>query len=141
MANGAEDPTLLGAAAHAAMGDRARPVPSLVIHGDADPTVAPVNAEQLLRQAMTANALAGGHAHDPARPSETERGRAPGGHAFTRSRWRDPDGSLRHETLLVHGLGHAWSGGAAGASHTDPRGPDATDAICRFFAATASGVG
>ena len=41
-----------------------------------------------------------------------------------------------HELLKVDGLGHAWSGGAAGGSYTDPRGPDATEAIWRFFART-----
>jgi poly(3-hydroxybutyrate) depolymerase len=46
-----------------------------------------------------------------------------------------------HELLQVDGLGHAWSGGAPGGSHTDPRGPDATEAIWRFFAqATAAGA-
>jgi poly(hydroxyalkanoate) depolymerase family esterase len=137
MARGGEDPTMQGPAAHAAMGHHARPVPSLVIHGDADATVAPVNAEQVLRQSMAANRLAapGVWEHDANAPTETERRHAEGGHAFTRSRWRGPDGALRHELLLVHGLGHAWSGGAPGGSYTDPQGPDATEAICRFFAA------
>jgi poly(3-hydroxybutyrate) depolymerase len=38
-----------------------------------------------------------------------------------------------HELLKVDGLGHAWSGGAPGGSYTDPRGPDATEVIWRFF--------
>jgi poly(hydroxyalkanoate) depolymerase family esterase len=134
MANGSEDPTRLGTAAHAAMGPHARPVPSMVVHGDADPTVAPVNAEQVLRQSMDANRLSGGAALDPGAPTEIERGRAGGGHAFTRSGWKDDRGRLVHERLVVHGLGHAWSGGLSGGSHTDPRGPDATEAIWRFFA-------
>ena len=41
---------------------------------------------------------------------------------------------LMHERLIVDGMGHAWSGGAPGSSYTDPRGPDATEAIWRFFA-------
>ena len=67
---------MLGPAAHAAMGDRARPVPGMVIHGDVDPTVAPVNADQLLGQLMHANRLAapGRPAHDPDRPSEVVAG-------------------------------------------------------------------
>jgi poly(hydroxyalkanoate) depolymerase family esterase len=139
MANGSEDPAMLGPAAHAAMGERARPVPSMVVHGDADPTVAPVNGEQVLRQSMAVNRLAGGAALDPGAPTEIERGRAPDGHAFTRSRWADDRGRLVHERLIVHGLGHAWSGGLPGGSHTDPRGPDASEAILRFFERLAAG--
>ncbi len=58
MARGAGDPAARGRAAHAAMGDLARPVPSIVIHGSADPTVAPINGDQVLAQSMAANRLA-----------------------------------------------------------------------------------
>ncbi len=105
---------------------REQPVPSLVIHGSADRTVAPVNGEQVLRQAM-----AGGF--DPARPTSSTRHAPAGAHAFTESRWLDARGELVHEALTVEGLAHAWSGGAPGASYSDPRGPDATAAIWRFF--------
>jgi poly(hydroxyalkanoate) depolymerase family esterase len=114
----------------------ARPVPTIVIHGSDDPTVAPVNADRVLRRSMAANRLAAVEARDldVARPSSTAHGRAGGGLAYTRSRWTDARGALMHELLMVDGLGHAWSGGTPGASHTDPRGPDATEAIVRFFA-------
>jgi poly(3-hydroxybutyrate) depolymerase len=136
MARGAEDPIAQGRAAHAAMGDLARPVPSMVIHGTADRTVAPVNADQVLEQSMTANRLAAPATCDLdiARPTTTSRGQVDGGHAYTRCQWTDRRGVLMHELLTVDGLGHAWSGGAPGGSYTDPRGPDATEAIWRFFA-------
>lgn len=136
MANGGKDPARQGRAAHAAMGDRARPVPTMVIQGSADRRVAPVNAEQVLRVSMTANRLAGGESCDVdlTRPSMTSNGRVEGGHAYTLSGWTDRHGALMHELWKVDGLGHAWSGGAPGGSHTDPRGPDATEAIWRFFA-------
>jgi poly(hydroxyalkanoate) depolymerase family esterase len=135
MARGGEDPTLLGPAAHAAMGERARGIPGMVIHGDADATVAPVNAGQILGQLMHANRLADpdGPAFHPDRPSERVRGSVAGGHGYTRSRWLDERGTPVHERLIVHGMGHAWSGGPAGGSYTDPRGPDATEGIWRFF--------
>jgi poly(3-hydroxybutyrate) depolymerase len=37
------------------------------------------------------------------------------------------------ELLRVDGLGRAWSGTAPGGSSTDPRGPDATEGLWRFF--------
>jgi poly(hydroxyalkanoate) depolymerase family esterase len=140
MARGAEgSPADPGAAVHAAMGPRARPVPSMVIHGSADRTVAPVNADQVLAQGMAANRLAAPEVGDldPARPSEIEHGQVDGGLPYARAQWRTRHGALLHERLTVEGLGHAWSGGAPGGSFTDPRGPDATEAIWRFFAEAA----
>jgi poly(hydroxyalkanoate) depolymerase family esterase len=138
MARGAADPIAQGRAAHAAMRDLARPVPSMVIHGTADDTVAPVNADQVLEQSMTANGLAAPETCDLdiARPTTSSQGHVNDGHTYTRCQWTDRRGALMHELLKVHGLGHAWSGGAPGGSYTDPRGPDATEAIWRFFAQT-----
>jgi len=119
-----------GAREHAAVPPAARParpVPTFVIHGSADETVVPRNGEQVLRQSMAAGDF------DPAHPTHTDRGRAAGGLDYVRAQWCTPDGALVYEALTVDGLGHAWSGGAPGGSFTDPRGPDATAAIWRFF--------
>jgi poly(hydroxyalkanoate) depolymerase family esterase len=113
----------------------ARPTPSIVIHGTADRTVAPANADHVLRQAMAANRLAAPEIcdFDIRRPTSSSHGRIAGGHAYTRSRWTDRRGAVMHELLEIDGLGHAWSGGAAGGSYSDPRGPNASEAIWRFF--------
>jgi poly(hydroxyalkanoate) depolymerase family esterase len=136
MARGAGDAGVQGPAAHAVMGDHARPIPSIVIHGNADRTVAPTNAIHVLRQSMAANHLAAPDTcdHDAEHPTSSWRGQADRGHPYTRSRWIDRRGVVMHELLAVDGLGHAWSGGAAGAAHTDPRGPCAAEAIWTFFA-------
>jgi poly(3-hydroxybutyrate) depolymerase len=118
------------------MGQHARPMPSIVIHGTADETVSPVNADQVLGQAIVANRLAAPQACgelDIERPSSSARGRLGGGHPYTRARWSDTGGNLVHERLMVEGLGHAWSGGAPGRPHSDPRGPNACEAIWGFF--------
>jgi poly(hydroxyalkanoate) depolymerase family esterase len=140
MARGGGDPERHGAGVRAAMGARARVVPSIVIHGEADRTVAPVNGREALAAAMAANRLAAPQTAelDPRRPAATVEGRVPGGHAYVVRKWSDRRGEPVHALLTVEGLGHAWSGGAPGASHTDPRGPDAAEAVWRFFAATAS---
>ncbi len=136
MASGAADADAHGRAARAAMGDHARPVPSIVIHGKADRTVAPANAINVLRQSMAANHLAAPETcdQDVAHPTTSWSGKVDRGHPYSRSRWTDGRGALMHELLEVDGLGHAWSGGAAGGSHSDPRGPSATEAIWEFFA-------
>jgi poly(hydroxyalkanoate) depolymerase family esterase len=140
MARCDNDADIHGHAAHAAMGHHARPVPSIVIHGSADRTVAPANATHVLRQSMAANHLAAPQNcnHTAAQPTSSWRRQDDGGHPYIQSRWMDARGALMHELLMIEGLGHAWSGGAAGGSHTDPRSLCATEAIWAFFATTSA---
>lgn len=92
--------------------------PVIVFHGDGDTTVHPRNGEQLL----------------PGMPApERETGRSPGGQAYVRQVQRDTQGLSVVEHWLVQGLGHAWSGGSAAGSYTEPRGPDASAEMLRFF--------
>ena len=96
-------------------------VPLLVIHGDADTVVAPVNAEKLI-----ASRLAAGDVTDRGRPSE--RGRV------TRTEHRTADGTVAAASLIVRGGGHAWFGGSPAGSYTDPDGPDSSTEIVTFLA-------
>lgn len=139
MGHGAATKATDGHAIYSAMGTRARPIPSLVIHGTADRTVAPENARHTLAQSMHANHLAAPQscAHDPARPTTSQHSRAEGGLFYTRNQWFDAHGALMHELIEVQDLAHAWSGGVSGGSYTDPRGPSATEAIWAFFAQAA----
>lgn len=102
-------------------------LPTIVFHGDADRTVHPRNGEQVLAAVM--NPAAGG----PAAAPLVERGVSPGGSRYTRSTYHDREGKPLAEHWLVHGAGHAWSGGDASGSYTDARGPDATREMLRFF--------
>jgi poly(hydroxyalkanoate) depolymerase family esterase len=107
-------------------------VPTIVFHGDRDAVVHPSNADRLV--ASSRMSYEHGARQGPANPRVTvERGRAPGGHAYTRAIYRDPDGQMLLENWTIHGAGHAWSGGSASGSFTDPKGPDATREMLRFF--------
>jgi poly(hydroxyalkanoate) depolymerase family esterase len=102
-------------------------LPAIVFHGDRDSTVHPSNGEALIAQ-VAPTAVSNG-------PPRVETGRAPGGHHYTRSIHFDASGRPQAEHWLVHGAGHAWSGGSAAGSYTDPKGPDASAEMLRFFAA------
>jgi poly(hydroxyalkanoate) depolymerase family esterase len=118
-----------------ATGESARIVPAIVFHGDHDKTVHPRNADHLLEHYCTAKTIcsqdeeAGGST-----PRGTVRqGQVPGGHAYTRATYHDAGGHVIVERWTVHGLGHAWSGGSFSGSYTDPKGPDASAEMVRFF--------
>jgi poly(hydroxyalkanoate) depolymerase family esterase len=97
--------------------------PTIVFHGDQDHIVHPVNGEQAAA-AGAGTAVAG---------AEVEQGQSPGGRTYTRRIWRNTSGQPVAEHWNVHGAGHAWSGGRRAGSYTDAQGPDATDAMLRFF--------
>ena len=59
-------------------------------------------------------------------------GQVPGGHAYTQTTYSD-DADVLLEQWIVHGAGHAWFGGTAGCSYTDPLGPAASAEMVRFF--------
>jgi poly(3-hydroxybutyrate) depolymerase len=98
-------------------------VPAIVFHGDRDRTVNPLNADAVVAQSVQAVALS----------QHAEQGRAAAGHAYRRTLSTDAAGRTVIEQWVVHGAGHAWSGGSAAGSYTDPRGPDATREMLRFF--------
>jgi poly(hydroxyalkanoate) depolymerase family esterase len=100
-------------------------VPTIVFHGDRDSTVHPNNGDQILQQFRRTTRT----------QAKEHRGRAPGGHGYTRTVHTDANGSDIFEHWTIHGAGHAWSGGSPAGSYTDPHGPDATREMLRFFLA------
>ena len=100
-----------------------RLVPFVVFHGDRDTTVSPRNGDDVVEQSM----------QDAALRSQVRSGQAPGGRAYSRTIYSDVTGQPVGEQWVVHGAGHAWSGGNATGSYTDPQGPDATREMLRFF--------
>jgi poly(3-hydroxybutyrate) depolymerase len=125
-------PTPWGTRAAGATGAWARVVPTIVFHGDGDMTVNVVNADHVLAPWVDANDGRDAMAGTDQRVT-VERGQVPGGHAYTRSIYHDPQGRALMEKWIVHQMGHAWSGGSASGSHTDPQGPDASVEMVRFF--------
>ena len=102
-------------------------VRTIVFHGASDKTVDPSNAEAI---------LAGARAGLSDSAHETQQDGIAGGRAYTRTVITDASGAPQAECWEIDGLGHAWSGGSPEGSYTDPRGPDASREMLRFFLAT-----
>lgn len=106
--------------------DLTRTVPMIVFHGDRDSTVNQRNAEQILNQRLSDL--------DATLPKASVRqGQVRGGRSYTHSVYRDSGGEPVAERWIVHGAGHAWSGGSPRGSYTDANGPDASMEMVRFF--------
>ena len=110
----------------------AHPVPLIVFHGDCDHTVADANADRLIEQSLQARSADGG-AGTLSPAAVITRGRVPGGHRYTRTAYQDSTGTTIAERWTIHQGGHSWSGGVPNRSYTDPRGPNATVELIRFF--------
>jgi poly(hydroxyalkanoate) depolymerase family esterase len=112
-----------------------RPVPAIVFHGDGDTTVDPCNGAAVIAQCLDDGMGTGAQGESP--QAEVQRGTVPGGRGYTRTIYRSADGAVAAEQWVVHGAAHAWSGGDAAGSYTDPSGPDASAQMLRFFSACA----
>lgn len=104
-------------------------VPLIAFHGDCDTTVAPANADRLLDQWLQGANKGRENIHNV----NVERGQVANGHAYTRSIYHDTSGQAIIEKWIVHQAGHAWSGGSSSGSYTNPKGPDASAEMMRFF--------
>jgi poly(hydroxyalkanoate) depolymerase family esterase len=112
-----------GAAARLPHHNRARTIiPTIVFHGDRDTTVNLVNGDEVITQARAAAYLR----------AEVIQSEAGGLH-YTRTAHVDESGRPVLEQWVLHGGGHAWSGGSTVGSYADPRGPDASREMIRFF--------
>jgi poly(3-hydroxybutyrate) depolymerase len=101
-------------------------VPTIVFHGDGDSIVHPRNGDELIAQWL---------AGKPTLAMTVESGPRGQRRACTRRVLRNAAGDSILEHWLIHGAGHAWSGGSEGGSHTDKHGPDASSEMLRFFLA------
>jgi poly(hydroxyalkanoate) depolymerase family esterase len=101
------------------------PVPLIVFHGDQDATVAAANADRLMASRLAVGDITG--QDGPLRMDDGN------GHPYSRTVHTNREGTAVAESWIVHGGGHAWSGGSPAGSYTDPHGPNASAEMIRFF--------
>jgi hypothetical protein len=125
--------------AYEQMGPRARVVPVMAVGSDADLAFPASCTDKALEQGLRTNNLVlsgaqeGPIALSPAAVAEKQ---VPGGHRYTVSRFRDPDGCLVGEKWIIHGMPHAWPGGTTDpeySGYTDTRAPDGAEGTWEFL--------
>jgi poly(hydroxyalkanoate) depolymerase family esterase len=105
-------------------GDGAEAGPRLIVfHGNADATVHPSNAERIIA----------GHGLSLEKTSQTEHRPAGETRGYSRRVATRDDGTHGLECWIIDGAQHAWAGGSSDGSYTDPRGPNASEAMVHFF--------
>jgi poly(hydroxyalkanoate) depolymerase family esterase len=105
------------------------PMPALLIQGEDDQVVDPVNQRQLARQWLQLNGL-------PAGPA-TRVAIKPAGRGGSRNAHEIHDYLVGRRVVLrvvrIAGLGHAWSGGDPAHAFNAKAGPDASRMVLEFF--------
>jgi poly(hydroxyalkanoate) depolymerase family esterase len=99
---------------------------TILFHGDNDPTVNVCNGVRIIEQLTTWVA-------DPGRLHARVATTQCGGRGVTVTAHRDAAENTVIEEWIIHGAGHAWSGGNPAGSFADATGPDASAEMVRFF--------
>ncbi len=118
-----------GASGAGLRADAPAPRRVIVFHGSADQTVVSGNGDAIVAQALSRHQRDGG---TPLR--RVERTGPRGGSRSARCHaWVDGNDQPMVEHWTIDQAGHAWAGGSAAGSFTDPQGPDASVQMLRFF--------
>ncbi len=107
-------------------------MPTIVFHGSADQTVNPDNGEHIIDAAIVALKDAG-ITLKKVEQAENSPGTKTGRRETLRTIYSAADGVPYVEYWEVGSGPHAWSGGDAAGSFTDPHGPSASRAMLDFF--------
>ena len=99
-------------------------LPTIAFHGLSDTTVHPSNGSAVIAQALRAM---------PGLRKSTRQDTARGGQGYSITAHLHTDGRSMAEHWQIDSAGHAWAGGHVAGSYTDPKGPDASRQMLRFF--------
>ena len=103
------------------------PIRTIVFHGDQDSTVDMCNGSAFIEQAL------GRAAQRPGPLLKVHVRRFENGRESTATAYLDSQARPVFEHWVVHGGGHAWSGGSPQGSYSDDSGPHASVEMVRFF--------
>jgi poly(hydroxyalkanoate) depolymerase family esterase len=126
-------------AAHLEQGPRARLMPVIAIHGDADKTVPPAANPDVTRSWLKAGnlALSGTTARPLAlEPASAVTRKPKDRYSYLDETYRDDKGRVVAQRVVVHGMDHFWPGGVSDekfAPYTDAKGPSGAELTWSFL--------
>lgn len=103
-------------------------VPIIVFHGDQDHTVSIRNGGQIVEEAKERLQAQKTDLNIQQHKQCSEQNCR-----STQLQICDTSGVSQLEYWKIHGAGHSWAGGSSAGSYTDPKGPDASKEMLRFF--------
>jgi poly(hydroxyalkanoate) depolymerase family esterase len=109
--------------------------PLIVFHGDADSTVHPSNASELVADFDASSITASEPPRVGNNANQADAASKPSARRSATVQMLTAANGIEAEYWSIHGAGHAWAGGSQRGSYSDPAGPDATAEMLRFFLA------
>ncbi|AYQ28662.1 hypothetical protein DT070_11900 [Polaromonas sp. SP1] len=103
-------------------------IPVIIFQGSGDSTVAQSNADAIIQSELAAWSSKGSALAQNEKAIE-----AAGQRLSTATVWSDGTGKPIVESWAIDAGPHAWAGGHASGSFTDPKGPNASRAMVAFF--------
>ncbi|WCK55287.1 PHB depolymerase family esterase [Aneurinibacillus sp. Ricciae_BoGa-3] len=133
MLQGVSDPFDCGNSAFDEMAGFQKRMPVIVFQGVCDTTVHPINGQQVIIQWIQTNFLVEGGIGKASVVPSGVKADIINERSFTQHIYNDKNCRPLMELWMIDGMGHAWCGGNAQGSFTDPLGPDASEIIWKFF--------
>lgn len=137
--NGASVPSFVSAtvgyACASGSTDRPEKMPIIIFHGMKSPLMSPTHAFQVESEFKILNDLLDNGFRDNSYFKEKAVANVPASDRYGYNKYSiiDKDGDVLIERYMINDLSHGWSGGAADMPYNDPKGPDASALIVKFF--------
>ncbi len=115
--------------------DRPKSMPIIIFHGMNSPLMSPVHAFQIENEMKTFNDLLDDGTINNSYFKSQNVVTVPDSetYGYTLYTTTNFEGDVFIERYMINNLNHNWSGGLAGLPYNDPKGPNATEMIIKFF--------
>ncbi len=126
---------LYGYTCASASKNRPKKMPIIIFHGMQSPLMSPMHAFQIESEFKIFNDLLDNGIRDNSYFFNKSVDNVPETETYGYNKYSiiDQDRDVIIERYMINDLGHGWSGGEANLPYNDPKGPDATALIIKFF--------